>query len=95
MSRNPESRAALCGNCKHFVAGGLCQLVRGQIKAKDTCDLHKYGAPLPIDTEVDPTHTKSKVNYKPGFMVETISDNTTQDAQQMNQQLLSRGISPQ
>ena len=62
MSKNPESRSALCGNCKHFVAGGLCQLVKGQIKAKDTCDLHEYGHPQPIDTEVEPKYNKLEVN---------------------------------
>ncbi len=71
MSKSQKSRQNLCGNCKHFVAGGLCELVKGQIKAKDTCDLHEYGQPQTIDTEVDPTHNKLKVNYKPGFMVET------------------------
>ena len=92
MSKNPESRSALCGNCKHFVAGGLCQLVKGQIKAKDTCDLHEYGNPQPIDTKVNPTHNKLKVNYKPGFMVETTSGELAQKAIQMEHELLSRGI---
>ena len=95
MSENPKSRSSLCGNCKHFVVGGLCELVQGQIKAKDTCDLHQYGNPKPIDTEVNPTHNKLEVNYKPGFMVETV--NTTgeliQQAIQMEHDLLSRGIS--
>jgi len=92
MSKNPESRSALCGNCKHFVAGGLCELVKGQIKAKDTCDLHEYGNPKPIDTEVDPTYNKLKVNYKPGFMVETISGELVNKAIQMEHELLARGI---
>jgi len=92
MSKNLESRSALCGNCKHFVAGGLCQLVKGQIKAKDTCDLHEYGNPQPIDTEVNPTHNKLKVNYKPGFLVETTSGELAQKAIQMEHELLSRGI---
>ena len=83
---------SLCGNCKHFVAGGLCELVQGQIKAKDTCDLFQYGNPQPIDTKVDPKYLKSDVNYKPGFMVETINDNIAQKAIQMEHELLSRGI---
>ena len=93
MSKNPDTRQSLCGNCKHFVAGGLCELVRGQIKAKDTCDLHAYGNPQPIDTEVDPKYNKLKVNYKPGFMVETITTgDVAQKAIQMEHELLSRGI---
>jgi len=88
-----ESRSALCGNCKHFVAGGLCELVKGQIKAKDTCDLHAYGNPQPIDTEVEPKYNKLEVNYKPGFMVETVSTgDVAQKAIQMEHELLSRGI---
>ena len=92
MSKNPDTRQSLCGNCKHFVAGGLCELVRGQIKAKDTCDLHAYGNPQPIDTEVDPKYNKLKVNYKPGFMVETTTGDVAQKAIQMEHELLSRGI---
>ena len=91
-----SERSSLCGNCKHFVAGGLCELVKGQIKAKDTCDLHAYGHPQPIDTEVDPKYNKLEVNYKPGFMVETVSTITTGDvaqkALQMEHELLLRGI---
>jgi len=85
-------RSALCGNCKHFVVGGLCELVKGQIKAKDTCDLHAYGSPQPIDTEVDPKYNKLEVNYKPGFMVETTTGDVAQKAIQMEHELLSRGI---
>jgi len=96
MSKNQDTRTSLCGNCKHFVAGGLCELVKGQIKAKDTCDLHAYGNPQPIDAEVEPKYNKLEVNYKPGFMVETVSTTTTGDvaqkAIQMEHELLSRGI---
>jgi len=93
MSKNQNTRSALCGNCKHFVVGGLCELVKGQIKAKDTCDLHEYGHPQSIDTEVEPTHNKLEVNYKPGFMVETTTGDVAQKALQMEHELLSRGIS--
>ncbi len=92
MSRNQTSREELCGNCKYFVAGGLCELVRGQINSKSTCDLHEFGDPKPIDTEVNPTHTKSETNYKPGFMVETTTGDVVQKAIQMEHELLSRGI---
>jgi len=92
MSRNQTSRDQLCGNCKYFVAGGLCELVRGQINSKSTCDLHEFGDPKPIDTEVNPTHTKSETNYKPGFMVETTTGDVVQKAIQMEHELLSRGI---
>ena len=92
MSKNQDTRNTLCGNCKHFVAGGLCELVKGQIKAKDTCDLFAAGSPLPMKTKVDPTHNKLEVNYKPGFMVETISGDLVQKALQMEHELLARGI---
>ncbi len=93
MSKNQNTRQSLCGNCKHFVAGGLCELVKGQIKAKDTCDLHAYGNPQPIDTEVEPKYNKLEVNYKPGFMVETVSTgDVAQKAIQMEHELLARGI---
>ena len=89
-----KSRSFLCGNCKHFVAGGLCELVKGQIKAKDTCDLFEYGSPKPMDTQVNPQHNKLEVNYKPGFMVETTvsTGDIAQKAIQMEHELLSRGI---
>ena len=94
MPKSQDTRTSLCGNCKHFVAGGLCELVKGQIKAKDTCDLHAYGNPQPIDTEVEPKYNKLEVNYKPGFMVETVSTgDVAQKAIQMEHELLSRGIS--
>lgn len=94
MSKNHDTRVSLCGNCKHFVAGGLCELVKGQIKAKDTCDLFEYGSPKPMDTEVEPKYNKLEVNYKPGFMVETVSTtgDVAQKAIQMEHELLSRGI---
>jgi len=92
MSRNQKSRVALCGNCKHFVAGGLCELVKGQINSKSTCDLHKFGNPQPIDSKVEPTQTKTETNYKPGFMVETTTGDVAQKVIQMEHELLSRGI---
>jgi len=54
--------------------------------------LHEFGDPKPIDTEVNPTHTKSETNYKPGFMVETTTGDVVQKAIQMEHELLSRGI---
>lgn len=87
-----SNRKSLCGNCKHFVAGGLCELVKGQINSKATCDLHEFGDPRPIDTEVSPTHNKLEVNYKPGFMSETVSGELAQKAIQMEHELLARGI---
>jgi len=92
MSKNLKSRDSLCGNCKHFVAGGLCELVRGQINAKSTCDLHEYGNPQPIDNPVDPTKNKLETNYKPGFLVETTSGDLVEQAIQMEHELLSRGV---
>ena len=92
MSRNQKSRDSLCGNCKHFVAGGLCELVRGQINSKSTCDLHEFGNPQPIDTEVSPTHTKTETNYKPGFFSETVTGEVAQKAIQMEHELLARGV---
>ena len=95
MSKSQDTRESLCGNCKHFVAGGLCELVKGQIKAKDTCDLHTYGNPQPIDTEVEPKYNKLDVNYKPGFMVEITTGDVAQKAIQMEHELLARGIPEQ
>ena len=92
MSKNQKSREALCGNCKHFVVGGLCELVRGQINSKSTCDLHEFGNPKPIDVTVDPTHTKTETNYKPGFISETVGGNLVEQAIQMEHELLARGI---
>ena len=92
MSKSPDSRNRLCGNCKHFVAGGLCKLVKGQIKAKDTCDLFEYGSPQPMDTITNPTHTKTSVNYRPGFMIETTSEEFAQKVIQMEHELISRGV---
>jgi len=104
MSKNQTSRAQLCGNCKHFVAGGECELVKGVINSKSTCDLHEFGNPKPIDSTINPTHTKTETNYKPGFMtetmIETILETTTetttgdiaQKAIQMEHELLARGI---
>ena len=92
MSRNLDTKDSLCGNCKHFVAGGLCELVRGNIKAKDTCDLFSAGQPQSMDTKVNPTHNKHEANYRPGFFVETVSGDFTEDILQMEHDLLSRGI---
>jgi len=95
-----EKRKKLCGNCEHFVVGGLCELVRGNINSKSICDLHAFGDVNPIDTKVSPKYTKTETNYKPGFFVETIVDEITPEiipegkAQQMYQTLLQRGVSP-
>lgn len=87
----------LCGNCEHFVVGGTCQLVSGQIKPKDICDLHEFGNPKPIGTETTPKYLKSNVNYKPGFFAETQlqNDNIIQNPLQMYNDLLQRGVRPQ
>jgi len=93
MSKSQKPRNSLCGNCKHFVAGGRCQLVHGQIKAKDTCDLFEKGTPKPMDTDIDPRYKKTDVNYRPGFMVETTpSGEFAQKVIQMEHELLARGI---
>jgi len=92
MSKSLRSRDALCGNCKHFVAGGLCELVRGQINSKSTCDLHEFGNPQPIDTPVEPEKNKLETNYKPGFIVETVPTDMIQNIIQMEHDLLSRGV---
>ena len=93
MSKNQKSRNSLCGNCKHFVAGGKCELVQGQIKAKDTCDLFEKGSPKPMITDISPKYLKSDVNYRPGFMIETTSSGEfAHKVIQMEHELLSRGI---
>jgi len=92
MSKSPKLRDRLCGNCKHFVVGGLCGLVRGQINSKAICDLHEFGNPLPIDTPVEPEKNKLEVNYMPGFIVETTSGEMVEKAIQMEHELLSRGV---
>jgi len=92
MSKSLRSRDALCGNCKHFVAGGLCELVRGQINSKSTCDLHEFGNPQPIDTPVEPKKNKLETNYKPGFIVETVPSDMIQNIIQMEHTLLERGV---
>lgn len=98
-----EKRDKLCGNCEHFVVGGLCELVRGQINSKAICDLHEFGDANPIDTKVDPKYTKTETNYKPGFFAETVDEIIPQSipetfpqgkAQQMYDTLLQRGVSP-
>jgi len=100
-NKEDKKRDKLCGNCKHFVVGGLCELVRGQINSKAICDLHAFGDVNPIDTEVSPKYTKTETNYKPGFFVETIDKNEidtvleiTSAVDQMYQTLLQRGVSP-
>lgn len=101
-NNNTNHRKSLCGNCKHFVVGGLCELVRGQINSKSTCDLHEFGDAHPIDYTVDPKHTKTETNYKPGFFVETITKNgtdaaileITSKAEQMYYDLIQRGVPP-
>lgn len=94
MSKNQKLRNSLCGNCKHFVAGGKCDLVIGQIKAKDTCDLFEKGSPQSMDTKITPKYKKTDVNYHPGFMVElsTPLGEFAQKVIQMQNELLSRGI---
>lgn len=100
--KNTKSRKSLCGNCKYFVIGGLCELVRGQINSKSICDLHEFGDAHPIDYTVDPKHTKTETNYKPGFFVETITKNgidtavqeITSKVEKMYYTLIQRGVPP-
>ena len=92
MSKSQDSRSNLCGNCKHFVAGGRCELVEGTIKAKDTCDLFEYGNPKPMDTTTEPKYKKTEVNYRPGLFGETTAGNIVQKAIQMEHDLLLRGV---
>ena len=61
-----QTRLALCGNCKWFVAGGQCERVIGKIETTDICDIHEFGSVNPIDTPVVPTIDKIQVNYRLG-----------------------------
>jgi len=92
MPNLKHDREPLCGNCKHFVIGGLCELVKGKINFKGTCDLHKFGDSKSIDTKIKPEHDKSDVNYKSSSFSETIPGEIVQKAIQMEHELLARGI---
>ena len=59
-----SAQTALCGNCKHFVENGKCQLVQGTIEPKAVCDLHKFGEILAKDTKIKPEKTKQETNYR-------------------------------
>lgn len=54
---------SMCGKCKFFVENNTCQLVNGEIKYEDTCDLFQAGEPLST-TNINPIYDKSEVNYR-------------------------------
>ena len=91
MSKNPDTKQ-VCGNCMHFVAGGKCEIVKGIIKANDTCDLFDNGNPKPLDTDIAPTYSKDQVNYKHA-KTETVPGDIAAQAIQMEHELLQRGVS--
>lgn len=64
LAGKEEEESPKCGNCEFFVENNTCKLVKGEIKYEDVCDLHSFGETQPKDTPVDPTHEKSKVNYR-------------------------------
>lgn len=62
-----ESVLNKCGNCKMFVKGGRCVLVKGEIDPiEHVCDYHESG---PIDSYKykQPTITKFQANYRDIF----------------------------
>ncbi len=66
----------MCGNCNFFVENNTCKLVKGEIKYEDICELHVFGPTYPKDTEVNPTHEKSDVNYKQATPITLQADTT-------------------
>jgi len=54
---------SMCGKCKFFVVDNTCQLVEGEIKESDTCDLFQVGEPK-SDININPIYDKSEVNYR-------------------------------
>jgi len=54
---------SMCGKCKYFVENNTCQLVEGEIKEADTCDLFQAGAPK-SNININPIYDKAEVNYR-------------------------------
>jgi hypothetical protein len=66
----------MCGNCKYFVENNTCELVKGEIRYEDICDLHEFGETQPKDTLVNPTQEKSTVNYRYAMPASMSADTT-------------------
>ena len=67
MSQIQDLKPIVCGNCKHFVVGGECARVQGEIRVKDVCDIHEPGDPYAFGFPVIPPIPKIEVNYRPAY----------------------------
>jgi len=62
----PETneQQAKCGNCKFFVEGNECALVRDVISEDAICKFHEFGDRLPFGTQVFPLYDKTEASYE-------------------------------
>lgn len=59
-----ESIHGACGQCKYFVEGGSCTIVKGRIDPiKGTCKFWEGGEPLSWDTPTFPVYEQVEANY--------------------------------
>ena len=74
------SNTTACGNCRFYVDGGACALVKGAIEPiRGICKFYEGGDPLPYTTQVFPIYEQVEAEYQvqssEPYLKETIAKN--------------------
>jgi len=60
-----ENNTTACGNCKFYVDGGACALVKGAIDpVNGICKFYEGGTPLPYNIQVFPVYEQPEAAYE-------------------------------
>lgn len=84
-----ETVTSTCSECRFFVKGGACALVKGEIDGENgTCLFNKTGKSLPANTQISPIYTKPQVSYR----ILSVQESVTKDIIDREHELLGDGV---
>jgi len=90
---NEAIQGEACGNCRFYVDGGACALVKGPIEpVKGICKFYEGGTPSSYDTLVFPIYEKEEANYHEKSSEPYLRESVTMNIIDREHQLLADGV---
>jgi len=92
-----KEQNSACGNCRFYVDGGACALVKGVIDpVNGTCKFFQGGQSLPYNTQVFPIYEQVEAEYqvKPNepYLSEPVMESVTKNIIDREHELLANGV---
>jgi len=82
-----------CNECRFFVDGGSCALVKGSIDGQNGgCKFFKAGKSLPFNTQISPIYEKKHALYDESPVEPYLSETITKDIISREHELLDDGV---